>query len=91
MDCNILISLLPERKPLKIASKLGFLAPGLEKWTKVVQAWILVKNGRVTVLDDNEGDVEVVKLESKLLQPRGLFSRSCNKRCNSSEEDEILS
>ena len=40
MDCNILISLLPERKPLKIASKLGFLAPGLdemdesEKWTE---------------------------------------------------------
>ena len=25
MDCNILISLLPERKPLKIASKLFFL------------------------------------------------------------------
>ena len=46
MDCNILISLLPERKPLKIASKLGFLAPGLEKWRKVVQARILVKNGR---------------------------------------------
>ena len=32
MDCNILISLqLPERKPLKIASKLGFLAPGLDE------------------------------------------------------------
>ena len=46
--CNILISLLPESKPLKIASKLGFLAPGLEKWTKVVQAWILVKNGPPT-------------------------------------------
>ena len=46
LDCNILISLLLEEKSLKIASKLGFLAPGLEKWTKVVQARILVKNGR---------------------------------------------
>ena len=46
MDCNILISLLPEWIPLKIVSKLGFLARGLVKWTKVVQAWILVKNGR---------------------------------------------
>ena len=46
LDCNILISLLPEGKSLKIASKQGFLAPGLEKWTKVVQARILVKNGR---------------------------------------------
>ena len=41
--------------------------------------------------DDNDGDIEVVKLESKLLQPRGLFSGSCNKRCNSPKEDEILS
>ena len=40
---------------------------------------------------DNDGDIEVVKLESKLLQPRGLFSGSCNKRCNSPKEDEILS
>ena len=46
LNCNILISLLPEGKSLKIASKQGFLAPGLEKWTKVVQARILVKNGR---------------------------------------------
>ena len=46
LDCNILISLLPEGKTVKIASKQGFLAPGLEKWTKVVQARILVKNGR---------------------------------------------
>ena len=46
MDCKILLSLLQEGKPSKIASKLGFLAPGLEKWTKVVQARILVKNGR---------------------------------------------
>ena len=46
LDCNILISLLPEGKTVKIASKLGFLAPGLEKWTKVLQARILVKNGR---------------------------------------------
>ena len=43
LDCNILISLLPEGKSLKIASKQGFLAPGLEK---VVQARILMKNGR---------------------------------------------
>ena len=41
--------------------------------------------------NDNDGDIEVVKLESKLLQPRGLFSGSCNKRCNSPKEDEILS
>ena len=46
MDYNILISLLPEGKSLEIASKQGFLAPGLEKWTQVVQARILVKNGR---------------------------------------------
>ena len=46
LDYNIIILLLPERKSLKIASKLGFLAQGLEKWTKVVQARILVKNGR---------------------------------------------
>ena len=46
LDSSILISLLPEGKSLKIASKQGFLAPGLEKWTKVVQARILVKNGR---------------------------------------------
>ena len=46
LDCNILISLLPEGKTVEIASKQGFLAPGLEKWTKVVQARILVKNGR---------------------------------------------
>ena len=46
MDCKILLSLLQEGKPSKIASKLGFLAQGLEKWTKVVQARILVKNGR---------------------------------------------
>ena len=41
LDSSILISLLPEGKSLKIASKQGFLAPGLEKWTR-----ILVKNGR---------------------------------------------
>ena len=46
LDCNILISPLPEGKSLKIASKQGFLTPGLEKWTKVVQARILVKSGR---------------------------------------------
>ena len=51
LDCNILISLLLEEKSLKIASKLGFLAPGLEKWTKVVQARILVKNGRSSTPD----------------------------------------
>ena len=34
LDCNILISLLPEEKSLKIASKLGFLAPGLDKMDK---------------------------------------------------------
>ena len=46
MDCKILFSLLLEGKPSKITSRLGFLAPGLEKWTKVVQARTLVKNGR---------------------------------------------
>ena len=46
LDFNIRISLLREGKSLKIASKQGFLAPGLEKWTKVVQARILVKSGR---------------------------------------------
>ena len=50
-----MIPLLPEQKHLKNVSKLGFLAQkgvqawilatGLEQWTKVVQAWILVKNG----------------------------------------------
>ena len=34
MDCKILLSLLQEGKPSKIASKLGFLAPGLKKWTE---------------------------------------------------------
>ena len=34
LDCNILISLLSEEKSLKIASKLGFLAPGLDKMDK---------------------------------------------------------
>ena len=38
--------------------------------------------------DDDDG--EVVKLESNLLQPRGLFSGSCNKRCNFPQPDEIL-
>ena len=53
LDCNILISLLLEEKSLKIASKLGFLAPGLDKWTKVVQAWIFsetwMSNGPVII------------------------------------------
>ena len=39
-----------QKKPLKIVSKLGFLAPGLDKCTKFVQAWNLVKNGQVAVL-----------------------------------------
>ena len=51
LDSSILISLLQEGKSLKIASKQGFLAPGLEKWTKVVQARILVKNGRSSTPD----------------------------------------
>ena len=44
LDCNIPISLLPEGTYFKIASKQWFLAPGLEKWTKVVQARLSVKN-----------------------------------------------
>ena len=44
MDCNILISLVPERKPLKIASKLGFLTPGLDEMdeseVKSTKMWI---------------------------------------------------
>ena len=51
LDSSILISLLQEGKSLKIASKQGFLAPGLEKWTKVVEARILVKNGRSSTPD----------------------------------------
>ena len=41
----------------KNSSKLGFLAPGLEKWTKVVQARILVKNGRSST-PDSDGDFD---------------------------------
>ena len=57
INCKILVSLLQEGKPSKIASKLGFLAPGLEKWTKVVQARILVKNGRSST-PDSDGDFD---------------------------------
>ena len=53
--------LLQEGKPSKIASKLGFWAPGLEKWSKVVQARILVKNGRSSTPRAERGEGEKEK------------------------------
>ena len=49
-----------QKKPLKIVSKLGFLAPGLDKWTKVVQTWILEKNGLVPVLNYNYFELDLI-------------------------------